>query len=208
MNLDKFLGAFKQSGSDNSYLKQYNEVGSSALFNLPELRDLFEGFAGATFEKGLFKIHTIGSFYLWTEMAFEYFKKYKGNSYCFAFDWVGRQYAVNYDSGKTFILLLDPATAEVFKLEANIESFLSEELDDFKNGHLEIEKFNILSRNTVPSLQFSQCMGFKKFLFLGGKDELDNFEVSDMEVYWELSYQVYCETKDLPPGTIVNLSIE
>ena len=47
MNLDKFLGVFKQSGSDNSYLKRYNEVGSSALLNLPELRDLFEEFAGA-----------------------------------------------------------------------------------------------------------------------------------------------------------------
>lgn len=208
MTLDKFLEVFKLSGSDNTYLTQYNEVGSSALSNLPELRELFEGFAGMSFENGLFKIHTIGSFYLWTEMAFEYFKKYKGNSYCFAFDWVGRQYAVNYADGRTFILLLDPATAEVFKLDANIESFLSEELDDFKNSHLEIDKFNALSRRTVPNLQFSQCIGFKKFLFLGGKDELDNFEVSDMEVYWELSYQAYCKTRGLPPGTIVNMSIE
>ncbi|HWZ16906.1 MAG TPA: T6SS immunity protein Tdi1 domain-containing protein [Mucilaginibacter sp.] len=208
MKLDKFLGAFKQSGRDNTYLRQYNKVGSSALSNLPELRELFEKFAGMAFENGLFKIHTIGSFYLWTEIAFEYFKKFKGNSYCFAFDWVGRQYAVNYSKGKTLILMLDPATAEVFELEANIESFLSEELDDFKNGLLEIEKFNTLSRKIVPNLQFSQCIGFKKFLFLGGKDELDNFEVSDMEVYWELSYQIYCKTRGLPPGTIVNLSIE
>lgn len=141
-------------------------------------------------------------------MAFEYFKKFKGNSYCFAFDWVGRQYAVNYSDGKTLILLLDPATVEVFELEADIQSFLNEETDDFKNGHLEIEKFNTLSKKIAPNLKFSQCIGFKKFLFLGGKDELDNFEVSDMEVYWELSYQVYVKTRDLPPGTIVNLSIE
>jgi len=208
MKLGEFLGAFKQSGSDNTYLRQYNEVGSSALSNLPELRELFEGFAGIAFENGLFKIHTIGSFYLWTEIAFEFFKKYKGNSYCFAFDWVGRQYAVNYSGGKTFILMLDPATAEVFELDANIESFLNEETDDFKNGLLEIEKFNTLRKKIAPNLQFSQCIGFKKFLFLGGKDELDNFEVIDMEVYRELSYQIYCKTRGLPPGTIVNLSIE
>jgi len=208
MKLGEFLGAFKQSGSDNTYLRQYNEVGSSALSNLPELRELLEKFSGMAFENGLFKIHTIGSFYLWTEITFEFFKKYKGNSYCFAFDWVGRQYAVNYSGGKTFILLLDPATAKVFELEADIQTFLSEELDDFKNSHLEIEKFKTLSKKIAPNLQFSQCIGFKKFLFLGGKDELDNFEVSDMEVYWELSYQIYCKTRGLPPGTIVNLSIE
>ena len=207
MNLDNFLASFRQSSNDNAYLKQYKEVGLNALSNLPELREIFETLSGVTFENGLFKIHTVGSFYLWTEMAFEYFKKYKGNSYCFAFDWVGRQYAVNYFDNKTFILMLDPATAEVFKLEADIQSFLNEEIDEFKNGVLEIEKFNILSKKIAPDLQFSQCIGFKKFLFLGGKDELDNFEVSDMEVYWELHYQIYLKTRNLPPDTLVNFSI-
>ncbi|MEP6612670.1 MAG: T6SS immunity protein Tdi1 domain-containing protein [Mucilaginibacter sp.] len=208
MNLDSFFRSFRQSGKDATYLKQYEEVGLTAVSNLPELCELFEKLSGTSFENGLFKIHTVGSFYLWTEIAFEYFKKYKGNSYCFAFDWVGRQYAVNYSGGKTSILLLDPATAEVFKLETDIQSFLNEETDDFKNSHLEIERFNTLSENVASNLRFGQCLGFKKFLFLGGKDELNNFEVNDMEVYWELSYQVYCKTRGLPPGTIVNLSIE
>jgi hypothetical protein len=208
MNLNGFLKSFRQTGNDDAYLKQYNEIGLSALSNLPELSELFEKLSGKSFENGLFKIHTIGSFYLWTEMAFEYFKKYKGNSYCFAFDWVGRQYAIHYSKGKTLILMLDPATAEVFELEGNIESFLSDGIDDFKIDVLELEKFNTLI-NVTPNLRFSQCLGFKKILFLGGKDEINNFEAIDMEVYWELNYQIYSKTKNLPGGTLIgNITIE
>jgi hypothetical protein len=208
MKLDNFLTSFKKSSDDGGYLNRYNEVGLSALANLPELYELFENLSGTAFENGLFKIHSYGSFYSWTQIAFEYFKKYRGNSYCFAFDWVGRQYAVNYNKGKTLILMLDPATAEVFELEANIESFLNEEIEEFKIGVLEFEKFRVLSERTAFKLNFGQCMGFKKFLFLGGKDELNNLEVVDMEVYWELNYQVFCKTNGLPPGTSINLSIE
>src|ERR1700748_3683929 len=111
MKLDVFLTSFTQTGSDNSYSEKYKEVGTIALIKLPELFSLFNNHSGAIFNNGLFKIHNIRSFYFWTELTFEYFKKFKGNSYCFAFDWVGRQYAVNYHEGKTTILMLDPATA-------------------------------------------------------------------------------------------------
>ena len=208
MKLNSFLATFAQSDTDSHYLKQYNEVGSNAIQALPELKDLFNQLSGAIFENGLFRVHNIGSFYFWTELAFTYFKEYKGYSYCFAFDWVGRQYAVNYFNDKTLILMLDPATGEVFELEANIESFLNNDLDDFKNGLLEFEKFEILRNKIVGKLPFDQCFGFKQFLFLGGKDELDNFELCDMEVYWELNYQIFCKTRNLPGGTPLNISIK
>lgn len=35
-------------------------------------------------------------------------------------------------------------------------------------------------------LLHSQCAGYKVPLFLNGQDTLDNLEVSDMEVYWEI----------------------
>ena len=104
--------------------------------------------------------------------------------------------------------MLDPATAEAFELESDIESFLNEDLDEFKNGLLEFEKFNFLKEKLIDELSFNQVLGFKKFLFLGGKDQLDNFEVIDMEIYWELNYQIYNKTKDLPGGTSLNISIK
>ena len=33
-------------------------------------------------------------------------------------------------------------------------------------------------------LKHSECVGYKVPIYLNGKDEVSNLEVSDMEVYW------------------------
>lgn len=35
-------------------------------------------------------------------------------------------------------------------------------------------------------LKYNECAGYKIPLFLNGDDIVDNLEVSDMEVYWEI----------------------
>jgi len=207
MKLNEFLLVFAETGREIRYAQRYEEVALSALSNLPELSELFDKHSGAIFDGGLFKIHNKGSFYLWTKLTFEYFKKFKDNSYCFAFDWIGRQYAVNYFRGKTMILILDPATAEVFEVEKNIELFLNEDLVENKDYLFDVEQYQYLGK-IFDHFKFEDCWGFKQFLFLGGKDHVDNFEIIDMEVYWELNYQIYCKTKKLPPGTLINLTID
>ncbi len=209
MKLENFLASFNSSGKGETYFEKYKEVGMLAMSTLPELSDLFNKLSGTEFEEGLLKIHTFGSSYFWTAIAFEFFKRYKGTSYCFAFDWFGRQYAVNYSGNKTLILLLDPATAEVFEMESNIQSFLNEDTEEFKEVHLDKERFTTFYRKMGHKLKFSQCVGFKKPLFLGGKDDHSNFETGDMEVYWELNYQIYNQIKNLPGGTLIdNIKIE
>ncbi len=38
-------------------------------------------------------------------------------------------------------------------------------------------------------------------LFLGGADEVGNLELSDMEVYWDMTSQLWEAVRDLPEGT-------
>ena len=53
------------------------------------------------------------------------------------------------------------------------------------------------------------CVGYRIPLFLGGDDSLENMEVSDMEVYWDMTDQLWEAVKDLPEGTkIGNVSFE
>jgi len=207
MIFNKFSSVFAKTGQEILYAQQYEEVALNALSNLHELHELLNNYTGAIFDNGLFKIHNKGSFYIWTKLAFEYFKKFQGNSYCFAFDWLGRQYAVNYFNNKTMILILDPATAEAFEVDKNIESFLNEDLAENKDFLFDVEKFYHLQK-LVSQFRFEECFGFKQFLFLGGEDVVENYEITNMEVYWELNHQIYLKTRNLPPGTKVNLSID
>jgi hypothetical protein len=48
-----------------------------------------------------------------------------------------------------------------------------------------------------------QCVGYKIPLFLGGEDGPDNFEISDLDVYWHITAQLIEKTKGLPIGTPV-----
>jgi hypothetical protein len=54
---------------------------------------------------------------------------------------------------------------------------------------------------------YTQCVGYRKPLFLNGADELENLELSDLEIYWHLMGQLIVMTKNLPPGTPVRISI-
>ncbi|WP_074539531.1 DUF1851 domain-containing protein [Cellulophaga baltica] len=48
--------------------------------------------------------------------------------------------------------------------------------------------------------------GFKKLPVLGGEYEPENFELTDIEVHFELAGQIHKKIKDLPDGTKVNIT--
>lgn len=206
MKLEKFLLSFKQTAKEVSYHIKYQNDGLTMLNTSSEVKDVISELGGGTFDNGLFRIHNVGSFYYWTKTVLEYFK-IDGSTYVFAFDWVGRQYAVNQLDGRKLILMIDPATAEYFELEIDIEHFLSDDLNDFKNNVLEARKFESLTGKMFKVLSFDKCVGFKTPLMIGGKDELENLEVIDLEVYWDLNYQIYIKTRNLPNGSPIRLSI-
>lgn len=47
--------------------------------------------------------------------------------------------------------------------------------------------------------------GYKKLPVLGGEYEPENFELTDIEVHFELSGQIHKQIKDLPDGTKVKI---
>ncbi|WP_313623361.1 T6SS immunity protein Tdi1 domain-containing protein [Achromobacter sp.] len=51
--------------------------------------------------------------------------------------------------------------------------------------------------------RFDQCVGYKLPLFLGGKDDISNLELSDLDVYSCVSSQLIARTRGLPVGTAI-----
>ena len=208
MRLENFSEVYELQSYNKDYLSNYRLDGKNVLAKLENLRLFLDTYEGAIYDDGLLRIHNIGSFYKWTDLVFTYFKEYVDHSYCFAFDWVGRQYAVNYSGDGEYILMIDPATLEVFEVEASIEEFFNDHLAEAKEDVLEFSKFKRVSPKFSGKLKFDHCIGFIKPLFLGGKDDVENLEECDMEVYWELNYQMYLKSKNLKPGTSINLNIK
>lgn len=56
-------------------------------------------------------------------------------------------------------------------------------------------------------LEQGKLYGFKQLPVLGGKYEPENFELTDIEVYFTISGQMNFKIKDLPDGTKINFEI-
>jgi len=78
----------------------------------------------------------------------------------------------------------------------------NEQIDEwFLIGLIEKLKENSLE------LKEGYLYGYKKLPVLGGKYEPENFELTDIEVHFQLSGQIHKQIKDAPDGTKVNITI-
>lgn len=153
---------------------------------------------GNTFNNGLYRIHTFRNSVKWSLLMAEYFKEYANKFYPFGFDWLGRQFCLSGDT----VIVFDMATGEIYQMQQSIASFHDENIVDDTDDIMSINLFSsVIELLKLDNLNYTDCLGFKVPLFLGGQDVSNNYELQDMEVYWHLSNQLYHQIKDLPEGT-------
>lgn len=194
-----FLQSFKSEISEAPIDANSSKSVSNSL-----IENLFTECGGRNFSNGAYKIHTRGSSLHWTSMVCDFFPEYNGRIIPFGFDWMGRQFCAD-KHNENNIFMLDPATAEAFELSINVEVFHNRELVDDSDSYLDEAKFKqAVEKLHVARLEYSECIGYKIPLFLNGKDDLDNLEVADNEIYWEFQSQIHRQIKNLPPGTKID----
>jgi len=190
------------TGKETLYFIKYEDVARDYLMKNKTNFDLFAKYEGHIVEKGFFRFHTKGSSYIWTKYVSEFFKDYLNKIFCFGFDWMGRQFAADFKDD--IIYMFDSATGEVFQLKEGLTDFLQNELITYKEETFNIDFFKQLYKLFETELTFSKCFGFKIPLFLNGEDEITNYECIDMEVYWDVNYQLYNQINNIPGGTLIN----
>lgn len=166
-------------------------------------------FGGRSFGNGLFKVFGDADLEKWHGIAASCFPALRGRFKLFGYDWLGRCFAVDLNEAhENEVLLLEIGTLEILGIGKDILGFANEEIPTMSEACLASGVYEewLESNEPVPPLQ---CAGYRIPLFLGGEDELSNLEVSDMEVYWDMTDQLWEAVKDLPEGTkIGNISFE
>ncbi|MGF1731252.1 T6SS immunity protein Tdi1 domain-containing protein [Photobacterium kasasachensis] len=66
-----------------------------------------------------------------------------------------------------------------------------------------VAKLKSLGVNLVDG----KLYGFKQFPVLGGEYEAENYELTDIEVYFSMSGQIHYQIKDIPAGAQVNFTM-
>lgn len=85
------------------------------------------------------------------------------------------------------VILFEPGTGDVYDTDADIIKFHDELISQNPIECLVSDLFEYWYKaNDHKPLAYKDCVSYKVPLFLGGKDELDNLDICDMEVYWEI----------------------
>lgn len=170
------------------------------------LQELFAMFGGASFSGGLYRIMDSDASTHWSSVvrgAFQDFSD-EGRVICFGFDWLGRVFGVDskrMEDGLPAVVMFEPGTGQALEVPCNVYTFHENELIAYKEEALAASFFSSWMSSGGEKPAVTECIGYKKPLFLGGKDVVENLERSDMEVYWAIAAQLINKARGLPVGT-------
>ncbi|BAV46407.1 Putative uncharacterized protein [Mesorhizobium loti] len=174
------------------------------------LNELLARFGGASFKHGLYRIIRAPEVADWNARVCLGFPKFAGRITCFGYDWQGTAFATDawrLEQGEPGVVMFEPGTGQALQIPANVRTFHEVELIQDEDAALAANIFADWRRAGGAEPSYDQCIGYKKPLFLNGKDEIDNLELSDIEIYWHLMGQILIQTKDLPQGSPVRFNL-
>jgi hypothetical protein len=165
-----------------------------------------EQFGGCTFNGGLYRVHTAETSEALFGLVAEEFPSFREQITCFGFDWLGRQFALDAnrrEGAEPLVLMFEADTAKALKIPTTFNQFHDVEIIEYPDPALAIEFFRQWQQANHDSkpLKHEECVGFKVPLFLGGSDTVDNLELTNLQVYWSLTGQLWRATRPLPAGT-------
>ena len=169
-----------------------------------DLKALFLECGGVSVSSGLYRVHSFKTSIHWSQILNRIFRNYNGEIIPFGYDWLGRQYC-KLSSQNNVIAMFDPATIEGYQLAGNIVSFHEKDLVFERDETVSENTFySLLKFLAIEALKNSECIGYRVPLLLGGEDKYSNFEITDLEVYWEMQAQINIQIKNLPPNTKIS----
>ncbi len=157
--------------------------------------------------EGAYRLHRPEDVARFTRCISDVFPKLDGRFESFGTDWMGRQFALDHsrtEIGQPEVALLDPATAEIFEIPCGYTDFHKVEMVQFPNETIEYDKYKEWLSYGGEQPSYGECVCHKVPLFLGGKDDFDNLEITDLEVCWGMTGQIATQARDLPVGTKIN----
>lgn len=173
---------------------------------------ILDKFGGKTFNNGIFRVHRGDHVVHATRTITSIFAAVKSTAIVFGYDWMGRQFVVDYSEmadNKPTVVCLEPGVPDSFCTDEPVLSFFNEVLVKNADAALAEPLFKKWRKKHKMPIPPDQCVGYKTPLFLGGEDELDNMELTDLDVYPTLCAQLWNKVRDLPEGTpISEISID
>jgi hypothetical protein len=168
--------------------------------------ELMGAYSGRSFVNGLYRLHTETSGSRMDRIVGELFPIVAGTIYCFGYDWMGYQFALDTKrvrSGEPLILSFNHDTHEAFKIPDTFLDFHTREIVTETPDLFGREFFSEWEARHPQTLRLpnDQCVSYTIPLVLGGQDSVENLELISVEVSWGINGQIAAQLAGLPIGT-------
>jgi hypothetical protein len=192
---ERFLGAFEVSTGQ-----------PVSAPDGPSVAEWMDAAGGRSFARGMYFVHSREEAERANGLVRVAFPEFEGRISCFGRDWLGRQFSTDSQRGTGLdheVLLFEPGTGEALLIPTAFSSFHDTTLVDFTEAALASGFYDQWLQQGGDAPNREECVGYKQLLFLGGRDEVDNLELSDLEVYWAIAGQMRVQLMGMPEGTRV-----
>lgn len=108
----------------------------------------------------------------------------------FAYDWLGDCLAEVEGRQGREVAIFEIGSGSALRTGASVERFLNSEIPDHHDQSLVSPFWEAWVSSGGIRPEYGQCVGYKVPLFLGGRDEIGNLELSDVDVYWTILAQL------------------
>ena len=201
MILKPFINSFEITADSGDLV-------SAIPFNCadPKLVEIITALGGKTFCHGLYRILRSDQVPEAIEAMVGVFPEFSKRIVPFGYDWLGRHFAVDYkrmSGGLPQVLMLEIGAGEAMQIPTSIEDFHNVELVNHVDAALSVPFWNRWKQKNPKPLAYSECVGYKVPLFLGGTDDVSNLEIIDLSVYVHICGQLRNKTLSLPAGQTI-----
>ena len=175
----------KKQGGDNMFEK-FTEYVSETNFNSAVSESAFLKLTyGKSYREGLYRFFEEGKIQYWNGIVASCFPTYEGLIIVMSYDWMGRIFAIENSSQK--VILFEIGSGDVYDTDADVLDFHDNLIAEHPEECLISELFAEWRKlNNNISLKSTDCVSYKVPLIMGGNDELENLDLCDMDVYWEI----------------------
>jgi hypothetical protein len=157
------------------------------------IKTVISQLGGKSFDRGIYRVLRADEVRDATLAAQLVFPEFAKRIVVFGYDWLGRQFASDTDrveDGIPQVLMLEVGAGQAMQIPANPVTFHERILLQDADAALS-EPFYHKWQGTSPTpLRHDQCVGYIVPLFLGGVDDVENLEVTDLSVYWSMCGQI------------------
>lgn len=173
---------FKRKSS--AFKEFFAFAGAEDQKNINSVEQFLDKYEGCTLLDGMYRLFKKQDVEKWNRIVGRAFPPAMGKVQVFGYDWQGRVFAIFKETDT--VLILEPGTGEAFDTEKDFCEFHNVALPADHAFCLQSTTYKEWRQTDNSDIAHNQCVSYIIPLFLGGKDEIENLELSDMEVYWTI----------------------